>query len=96
MVHSLSNNGEMPMNIETRLPFALGDDDRDAERSAMRLEHEAYRKIEEAQRILKDAAILSELKRKELLDYANALSDVVHDYGLSSQDWKSEIMARTE
>ena len=62
------------MNLETRLPFALGDDDRDAERSAMRLEHEAYRKIEEAQRILKDAAILSELKRKELLDYASALT----------------------
>lgn len=84
------------MNIETRLPFALGDDDRDAERSAMRLEHEAYIKIEEAIRILYDAAILSGLKRTELTDYRQALIDVVHDYGLSSQDWKSEIMARTE
>ena len=84
------------MTIHKQNYLGLSDDDRDAEHSAMRLEHEAYRKIEEAQRMLKDAAILSELKRKELLDYANALSDVVHDYGLSSQDWKSEIMARTE
>lgn len=84
------------MTIDKQDYQGLSDLDRANEHSAMRLEKEAHEFIQSAIHLLQAASVLSELKRDELIEYANKLDETMKDYGPSTQQWREAIAAARE